>query len=608
MFNEHCIGCHAGIDPNAELDLSVAASYAAVVSRRSREVPGLDLVRPGDVAGSFLFEKINCALPQVGTRMPTAYDLGLSERVLLREWIEQGARAELRSTGEPLFETDFGRDDGGFTFVTDAFGGTNGARYASGTRRSSGGFDGAALEMRLGGVDNASVDAISAAWQRVVHFPSETQAVVSFRYRIDIEPAYDGGEFVDVLARFDGELLDFDGRSYASRVSGGDGTSNATSSLWRAATVALGTVSAGAHTLTIGAYNNRKDSTDEFATLLIDDVEVLDQGGSRPRLDVFDVRVAEINFTSATIEWTTDRLATSSVQYGTGVELEKTAAVRGTRGQHSVVLTDLRPGTAYRFRAASTAVDGARSSSSIGFFRTRESSVIARDSGLLASEQEIVPNGTPTPALSFGIAAPTAEGLRVSSLSVTAIGTSDLSGLDAVEVYRDRDRDGRVDSADDLLAVDSFRDDNRELTLEFDSPLTLAESESGTLLVALSVAEDLAAASRGSASRGKLASVAAALAVIACALALLTLLRHGRLPGASLHSLVACVVVASIFTVVAGCGGGGGSQSAAAGETYRVNLTAVAAVGLETSTALQIEGLPIDGSLITVARESAPSP
>lgn len=91
IFDARCIGCHSGLDPNARLDLSQGVSYDSVVDGPSGEVPGLKLVEPGDSSLSFLWEKVNCSLPQVGVRMPTGVELLPSEQVLIRDWIDQGA-------------------------------------------------------------------------------------------------------------------------------------------------------------------------------------------------------------------------------------------------------------------------------------------------------------------------------------------------------------------------------------------------------------------------------------------------------------------------------------------------------------------------------------
>lgn len=59
----------------------------------STQVPGLNLVQPGNHALSYLFEKVNAHQPQVGVRMRPGTPMSLAEQALIRDWINQGALA-----------------------------------------------------------------------------------------------------------------------------------------------------------------------------------------------------------------------------------------------------------------------------------------------------------------------------------------------------------------------------------------------------------------------------------------------------------------------------------------------------------------------------------
>ena len=74
----------------------------------SREVPGKNLVEPGDPAASFLFEKINCANPQVGNRMRPTGQMSLPRQALVRDWIAQGARRSGPVTNPDAAVSDVG--------------------------------------------------------------------------------------------------------------------------------------------------------------------------------------------------------------------------------------------------------------------------------------------------------------------------------------------------------------------------------------------------------------------------------------------------------------------------------------------------------------------
>ncbi|MFN7130931.1 MAG: PQQ-dependent sugar dehydrogenase, partial [Myxococcales bacterium] len=112
-----CTGCHNGQSSASGGLLLDGDSYAALVGVDSLLVPGRKLVEPGSVEASFLFEKINCASPQSGTRMRPTDAMPLAEQALVAAWIRQGAK---RTTVIPDagivpdagIETDAGTDPG----------------------------------------------------------------------------------------------------------------------------------------------------------------------------------------------------------------------------------------------------------------------------------------------------------------------------------------------------------------------------------------------------------------------------------------------------------------------------------------------------------------
>jgi glucose/arabinose dehydrogenase len=90
IFNAACIGCHApGATNSGGLDLTAPASLAALVNALSDRAPGVRRVLPGEPSRSFLFEKINCADPQNGTRMRPGDPMPALEQALFRDWILQ---------------------------------------------------------------------------------------------------------------------------------------------------------------------------------------------------------------------------------------------------------------------------------------------------------------------------------------------------------------------------------------------------------------------------------------------------------------------------------------------------------------------------------------
>lgn len=109
IWNNDCVGCHdAGSDNSGGLNLKTE-SWSHLVGVMSREVPGKKLIEPGAPERSFLFEKVSCASPQIGTRMqPTGDNLSAEVLVLIETWIKEGA---LPARATPL--ADAGISDSG---------------------------------------------------------------------------------------------------------------------------------------------------------------------------------------------------------------------------------------------------------------------------------------------------------------------------------------------------------------------------------------------------------------------------------------------------------------------------------------------------------------
>lgn len=99
IFNAQCTGCHTGAASNAGgLDLRTG-SLSRIVNVASAFVPGVKLVQPGQPSRSFLFEKINCADPQHGTRMRPTDAMSLQDQARIRDFIAQ-TRTPLPVPGE----------------------------------------------------------------------------------------------------------------------------------------------------------------------------------------------------------------------------------------------------------------------------------------------------------------------------------------------------------------------------------------------------------------------------------------------------------------------------------------------------------------------------
>jgi hypothetical protein len=94
IFTASCTGggCHSGGSPRAGMSLETGTAYAALVNAPSTQCTGKVRVVPGQVAQSYLMNKLLGYQMCAGTKMPKAtQSLAASEIDLIRAWICNGA-------------------------------------------------------------------------------------------------------------------------------------------------------------------------------------------------------------------------------------------------------------------------------------------------------------------------------------------------------------------------------------------------------------------------------------------------------------------------------------------------------------------------------------
>lgn len=163
------------------------------------------------------------------------------------------------------FSAHFDGGPEGWVYVDDPFRNTqHGGRYADGR------WEGGSLLVELGNLDNANISGISGGWRRAFDVATPGPATLTIDYRLWHAGAYEAGEVSELLVSIDGRLVGMDGGSWLARRDGGSGQDY--DSGWLTATLDLGTLSAGRHTLILGAWIQRKSWIDEATRGRFDNV------------------------------------------------------------------------------------------------------------------------------------------------------------------------------------------------------------------------------------------------------------------------------------------------------------------------------------------------
>lgn len=176
----------------------------------------------------------------------------------------------------PLLEADFDNGSDGFSYVDDAFRGTNQPGYASGVRVSSGGYRGGALRVSLGGRDNNVIRGMSGGWSRTFTVPDlgSKEVILELRFQIVQTAEYESDEFSQALARVDGVLFGQRPFDYCGLIIGNGNGGNTRTSYWKLIGLRLGKLAKGTCRLTLGGCNNKKSLSNESTEVLIDEVRV----------------------------------------------------------------------------------------------------------------------------------------------------------------------------------------------------------------------------------------------------------------------------------------------------------------------------------------------
>jgi hypothetical protein len=177
------------------------------------------------------------------------------------------------AAAQTILEANFDSNTNGFTYFDDTFRGTNNPSYISGNRIASGAYSGGGLRVHVY-MDGDGTKYMSGGWKRTFNLSSASRVRLTLRYKLSQKAACDAGEYSEALVSIDGNLVGIGGNDYLAKLLGSDYNDIGYDTGWQMVVLDLGVLSAGDHTLIIGAHAKVSNYSEEVE-MLIDDVSVV---------------------------------------------------------------------------------------------------------------------------------------------------------------------------------------------------------------------------------------------------------------------------------------------------------------------------------------------
>jgi hypothetical protein len=174
-------------------------------------------------------------------------------------------------TSSTLIDQNFTSNEGSFTYSDDVFG-TSSPAFADGTYNATGGLAGGGIELTVGG--NNSDNSSSGAWEQTFNITEDTMVDVTISYRLIYPADFESGDTGEAV-------LGIDGVRYGNGADNGNGVTltsfsdgNANDSGWVTETFQIA-LSAGNHTLQLGAFVSASNDAAEEIQVFFDNVSVV---------------------------------------------------------------------------------------------------------------------------------------------------------------------------------------------------------------------------------------------------------------------------------------------------------------------------------------------
>ena len=131
------------------------------------------------------------------------------------------------------------------------------------------------MHVVVGGVDGANIKGISGGWVRNFMLSVGGMVRVSLKYRLVMDKSYDSGECGQAVVALDGVLVGPGPGDFLWEFCGTNPNVAANQdSGWQTVTFEVEGVGAGPHTLTVGGWNNLKNSKSEQTKVFFDEIEL----------------------------------------------------------------------------------------------------------------------------------------------------------------------------------------------------------------------------------------------------------------------------------------------------------------------------------------------
>ena len=184
--------------------------------------------------------------------------------------VHDGNQYSVTTSTLSVLTASFDSDEDGFTYADDTFG-TSNPGFSTGTYHAAVGFNGGGLLIDLGGANTGGPT--SGGYSKTFNLAVDTTVTVSLRYKLIMSSEYESNEYGEAILDIDGTRYGNDtNSSLIHTVGDGNGGSDDDSG-WLTENFDIA-LSAGSHTLTIGAYNNDSTAIDEWMEVYFDDVSV----------------------------------------------------------------------------------------------------------------------------------------------------------------------------------------------------------------------------------------------------------------------------------------------------------------------------------------------